>query len=340
MSEYFSFPPIQPDDMNAEWEEKWFTDVSRVAPPTTSSMPEILSARSSKQPAFRSKQSPFPVQAQTNAKRGGERAPLHTGPIYDIATTQSLLTALQGTMSQTGARQPVVIHGAKRRRQATNGRASQARLHPRLRFAIVIAVILIVILTTLISLSPLGSGQNGSPFFNNVIEWAQAQQQGWDIVAHLNGTNPIQVTNPGAVLNPGQNQAPIALPQSQYVAIARLDAVNAGINPDYFVRQIFVESGFNPQAASGAGAVGIAQFIPGTAAALGVNPYDPIAALKGAATLMASYSKQYNGDYAKALAAYNAGGGTVDYAVRVGGVNWMNYLPFETRSYITKIIGI
>src|SRR5204862_7299741 len=110
-------------------------------------------------------------------------------------------------------------------------------------FAIVIAVILIVILTTLISLNPLGSGQNGTPFFNNVIEWAQAQQ-GWDIVAHLNATNPGQVTNPGAAMNPGQNPAPIVLPQSQYVAIARQDAVAAGINPDYFVRQIAAESGF------------------------------------------------------------------------------------------------
>jgi Transglycosylase SLT domain len=340
MSEYFSFPPIQPDDMNAEWGEKWFADAPRVAPPITSSMPEIFSRQSSKQPALRSDQMPFPIQAQTNAKREGERPPLHTGPIYDIATTQSLLTALQGTMSQTGGRQPVVIHGAKRRGRVRSGRASQARLHPRLRFAIVIAAILIVILTTLISLNPLGSGQNGSPFFNDVVEWAQAQQQGWDITAHINVTNPGQMTNPGVAMNPGQNQAPIALPQSQYVAIARQDAVDAGINPDYFVRQIFAESGFNPQAASGAGAVGIAQFIPGTAASLGINPYDPVSALRGAATLMASYSRQYNGDYAKALAAYNAGGGTVDYAVRMGGANWMNYLPFETRSYITKVIGI
>jgi hypothetical protein len=340
MPEYFSFPPMQPDDISAEWMEKRYEDIPRVAPPITTSMPGIFPAQSPQQPVFSSDQMAFPVQAQTNAKSGGERHALHTGPIHDIATTQSLLAALQGTMSQTGARQPVVIHGIRKRRQAINNGASQARLHPRLRFAIVVAVILIVILTTLISLSPLGSGQNGPPFINTVVGWVQAQQQSWDIVAHLNGTDPGQMTNPGTAMNPAQNQAPIALPQSQYVAIARQDAVDVGINPDYFVRQIFVESGFNPQAASGAGAVGIAQFIPGTAASLGVNPYDPVAALKGAASLMASYSRQYNGDYAKALAAYNAGGGTVDYAVRVGGVNWLNYLPFETRSYITKIIGI
>jgi len=55
---------------------------------------------------------------------------------------------------------------------------------------------------------------------------------------------------------------------------------------------------------------------------------------------MANQARQYNGDYAKALAAYNSGGGTVDRAVKVGGASWMNYIPFETRQYIRKIMGI
>ena len=106
------------------------------------------------------------------------------------------------------------------------------------------------------------------------------------------------------------------------------------------MRQIYVESGFNPNAVSPSGAVGIAQFVPSTAAGLGINPYDPVSALKGAAQYMASYSRQYGGDYAKALAAYNAGSATVSYAVSVGGANWMNYLPAETRAYIHTIMGI
>jgi soluble lytic murein transglycosylase-like protein len=116
--------------------------------------------------------------------------------------------------------------------------------------------------------------------------------------------------------------------------------MDAGIPPDYFVRQINAESGFNPNAISPAGAVGIAQFLPSTAAGLGVNPYDPISALRGAAKYMASYYNTYGKDYAKALAAYNAGGGTVDRAVRLGGASWMNYLPAETRHYIYIIMGI
>lgn len=123
-----------------------------------------------------------------------------------------------------------------------------------------------------------------------------------------------------------------------YVALARQDALNVGISPDAFVRQINLESGFNPRAISPAGAIGIAQFMPATAASLGVNPYDPVSSLRGAARLMASYVRTY-GNLAMALAAYNAGPGTVTYAVRRGGGNWRAFLPWETQRYINIILG-
>ena len=133
----------------------------------------------------------------------------------------------------------------------------------------------------------------------------------------------------------------MTLPTSAYVAIAQQDAINAGISPDYFTRQINLESGFNPNASSPSGAVGIAQFLPGTAAGLGINPWNPNEALNAAAHLMASYAKNYGGDYAKALAAYNGGSGTVQYAINAcGAANWMNCLPGETRNYIRLIMGI
>ncbi len=125
----------------------------------------------------------------------------------------------------------------------------------------------------------------------------------------------------------------------QYVTLARQFATDSGISPDIFVRQINQESGFNPNAVSWAGAVGIAQFLPSTAAGLGVNPYDATDALRGAARLMASYVQQYGGDYAKALAAYNAGQGTVQGAVNAGGDNWQAFLPAETQNYIRIILG-
>ncbi|GCE15913.1 lytic transglycosylase domain-containing protein [Tengunoibacter tsumagoiensis] len=126
---------------------------------------------------------------------------------------------------------------------------------------------------------------------------------------------------------------------SPYVATARAAATRHGINPDLFVRQIQQESGFNPNARSSAGAIGIAQFMPATAASMGVNPRDPNAALDGAARLMADNNRMYGGDYAKALAAYNAGPGTVNAAVRAGGARWLAYTPAETQHYVHVIMG-
>ena len=120
---------------------------------------------------------------------------------------------------------------------------------------------------------------------------------------------------------------------------ARNAAKRFGVNPDIFVKQIEAESGFNPLARSPAGAEGIAQFMPGTAAGLGINPWDPQQALTAAAQYDANNLRQYGGNYAKTLAAYNAGGGAVNTAIARGGKNWQNYLPYETRNYIRTILG-
>ena len=79
--------------------------------------------------------------------------------------------------------------------------------------------------------------------------------------------------------------------------------------------------------------------MPGTAASMGVNPYDPTSALNGAARMMSGLSAQYGGDYAKALAAYNAGGGAVNAAVARGGGNWLAFMPAETQNYVRIIMG-
>src|SRR5262245_23582456 len=113
---------------------------------------------------------------------------------------------------------------------------------------------------------------------------------------------------------------------------ARQAANRYGIDPDIFERQIQQESGFRTDAMSPAGATGIAQFMPGTAAGMGVDPTDPYASLDAAARLMKSNLGSYGGDYAKALAAYNAGPGNVD---KYGGVP-----PFEeTQRYVSTILG-
>ncbi len=229
----------------------------------------------------------------------------------------------------------MVVPGSRKREKAQRDQVtSTLRMSPRLRHAIIIAVILLVATVTLISLSPLANGQIKLPVLSTIGNWVHAQQLGWQIQAH-----ETAVSQQGPVLN-NPSLPPMTLPKSQYVAIAQQDAVAAGIPPDYFVRQINDESGFNPNAVSPAGAVGIAQFLPGTAAGLGINPWDPIQALRGAARLMANYARQFGGDYAKALAAYNGGTGTVQNAINNCSANWLNCLPGETRHYIYIIMGI
>jgi soluble lytic murein transglycosylase-like protein len=97
--------------------------------------------------------------------------------------------------------------------------------------------------------------------------------------------------------------------------------------------QLYVESGFNPLARSAAGAEGIAQFMPGTAAALGLtDPFDPRAAIDAQAHLMRDLLRRF-GSVPLALAAYNAGGGPVAACLCIP--------PYpETRAYVTKILAL
>jgi soluble lytic murein transglycosylase-like protein len=126
---------------------------------------------------------------------------------------------------------------------------------------------------------------------------------------------------------------------TDYRAIARQKAIKYKLLPDVFERQIDAESGFNPKAISSAGARGIAQIMPATAAGWGVNPDDPIAALDASAKNMAGYINTYGGlttndpakmraAYEKGLRAYNAGPGAVEAS--------KNYA--ETNRYVKKII--
>ncbi|MBV9691410.1 MAG: lytic transglycosylase domain-containing protein [Ktedonobacteraceae bacterium] len=250
-------------------------------------------------------------------------------PLQRDPATRSLIAVLQSTMTTTPAKPRVLIPGKRKYTRVLPETTLPSRgLTPRMRYSVVIGTILFVVCLTFVSLAPLDNAQSSFHRVDGVIEWVHAQQQNWSISAQNDTAQDDVVALPA-----------ITLPASQYVAIASQDAINAGISPDYFVRQIYLESGFNPNAVSPYGAVGIAQFLPATAATLGVNPWDPISALRGAANLMASYSRQYGGDYAKALAAYNAGDDTVNYALRACGAKWVACLPAETQNYIHSIMG-
>lgn len=119
---------------------------------------------------------------------------------------------------------------------------------------------------------------------------------------------------------------------NDYRPLARETALRRGIDPYIFEAQINQESEFKEDAVSSAGAQGLGQLMPGTAAELGVkNPFDPVQNLDGAARYLKQMLNQF-GDYRKALAAYNAGPGTV---ARAGGVpnipETINYVDIITK---------
>ncbi len=93
------------------------------------------------------------------------------------------------------------------------------------------------------------------------------------------------------------------------------------------------ESGGSQDAVSPAGAVGVMQLMPDTAAGLGVNPYDKAQNIEGGTKYLRQMMDAFGGDVQKAVAAYNAGPQAVkDY----NGVP-----PYrETQDYVNRVLDI
>jgi len=128
---------------------------------------------------------------------------------------------------------------------------------------------------------------------------------------------------------------PAAAPKPQTPEDLAAQAAKKYLLPDSFVRSVMkAESGFQPNAVSPKGAIGLMQLMPDTARELGVDPRDPGQNAEGGAqylrTLLARYESDPN-QVLLALAAYNAGPGAVD---RYHGVP-----PYrETREYILRVL--
>ncbi len=118
-----------------------------------------------------------------------------------------------------------------------------------------------------------------------------------------------------------------------YAAQIQGAAQRYGVDPALLAGLIRAESGFNPNARSSTGALGLGQLMPATARGLGVtNPLDPAQSIAGAARYLSDQLRTFGGDVTKAVAAYNAGPGAVQ---RYNGVP-----PYaETQAYVPRVLS-
>jgi len=127
---------------------------------------------------------------------------------------------------------------------------------------------------------------------------------------------------------PGPPKSDLLCPELESQANART------LPADFFVRLIWKESRFNPQAVSPRGAQGIAQFMPSTATERGLeDPFDPTTAIAESASYLADLAAEF-GNVGLAAAAYNAGPERVR--------DWLagrSTLPWETVDYVQFITG-
>ncbi|MEP3047254.1 MAG: tetratricopeptide repeat protein [Hyphomicrobiales bacterium] len=152
----------------------------------------------------------------------------------------------------------------------------------------------------------------------------------------LGRAGPTLKNNPASPDIAARNNKSFSAPQfiSDVCAHIEKSAKEADLPAGFLAKLIWKESQFDPNAISPAGAEGIAQFMPYTAATWGLeNAFEPLEAISASSRLLGYLSKGY-GNLGLAAAAYNAGEKRVD-AWRRG----RSRLPAETRNYVFSITG-
>ena len=155
-----------------------------------------------------------------------------------------------------------------------------------------------------------------------VMEVAAAQIEGFEFEADPPPpppppAAPVQVTPPPRLLTPRE--------------LVDQAAIRAGL-PKAIVHSVAkAESAYRADAVSKKGAIGIMQLMPGTAQQLNADPHNPEQNVDAGARYLRELLQRYDGNVAKALAAYNAGPGAVD---KYNGVP-----PYaETQTYVDRVL--
>jgi soluble lytic murein transglycosylase-like protein len=138
----------------------------------------------------------------------------------------------------------------------------------------------------------------------------------------------MELSAPAPVLAPPAKAAVVERSPRELVAAA---AKKNGLPANFVHSVVAAESGYQANAVSPKGAIGLMQLMPKTAQAYGADPHDPAQNVEAGAAYLRELLIKYNGDPQRALAAYNAGPGAVD---KYNGVP-----PYaETQTYIERVL--
>ncbi len=153
-----------------------------------------------------------------------------------------------------------------------------------------------------------------------------------DAVSAAHKAQPAQrVQETAPTHKAGAEQTNYANPQLAQMIHAA--AAKYSVDPKLVSAIAEVESGGDQSAVSPAGAVGVMQLMPETAAGLGINPYDMKSNVEGGTKYLREMLDTFDGDVKKAVAAYNAGPNAVKA--------YSGVPPYaETQNYVTSVLDI
>ncbi|KRG69176.1 lytic transglycosylase domain-containing protein [Pseudoxanthomonas dokdonensis] len=175
------------------------------------------------------------------------------------------------------------------------------------------------------------SGQVYSYIKDGVRHYTSSRPKGADAVASVRTIKYSFIETCYACGNPGLNFGNVRLNTAAYQTEISAASREFGVDESIIRAIMHAESAYNPLALSHAGAQGLMQLMPATAARFGVtNAYDAGQNIRGGVKYLSWLLKRFNGNLTLAAAGYNAGEGAVD---RHGGVP-----PYkETQRYVERV---